>query len=140
MMIWTINFQLRFGLHAEEKWESTVEVESTSTLEDIHHVVQAAAEFDNDHMYEFYISRTERSRDRVLFDSDNERIYTTTLESLFPLEKDRNLYYMFDYGDSWLFKISKTRKKPYEPVKGIEYPILIEEKGKTPEQYPDYED
>lgn len=139
-MIWTIKIQLLYGRFAEEEWESIVEVESSSTLEDMHYTVQYAVDFDNDHMYEFYVSRTDRSRDRVLFDNENEKIYTTTLENLYPLKKNKNLYYMFDYGDSWLFKISKTRKKLHEPVKGIEYPLLIEEKGRVPEQYPDYED
>ena len=77
MMIWTIKIQLLFGLYAEEKWESTVEVDSTSTLEDIHYVIQSAVEFDNDHMYEFYTSRTERSRDRVRFDN-HEKLFPNT--------------------------------------------------------------
>lgn len=138
-MIWTIKIQLIFGLYAKEKWESTIEVDSTSTLEDIHFITQEAVEFDNDHMYEFYISRTDRSRDKIRFDNENEKIYSTTLDDLFPLDKNKNLYYMFDYGDSWLFKISKTRKKPFEPIKDKEYPILINEKGKPPEQYPEWE-
>lgn len=138
-MIWTIKIQLVFGFRAEEDWESTIEVESNSTLEDIHYIAQSAVEFDNDHMYEFYVSRTERSRNKIRYNDENEKIYNTTLEDLFPLEKDRNLYYKYDFGDNWQFKISKTRIKPFEAVKGKEYPILINEKGKPPEQYPDWD-
>ena len=139
-MIWTIKIELIFGIYAKGKWEAIVEMVSTSTLEELHFIIQAAVEFDNDHMYEFYISRTERSRDRVRFDDENEKIYSTTLESLYPLDKDRKLYYLFDYGDHWLFKITRTRKKPQEPEKEKKYPRLVEDKGKVPEQYPEREE
>ena len=71
-MIWTFKIELLFGAYAENKWEATVEIDSTSTLEDLHFTIQDVVEFDNDHLYEFYISRTERSRDRVRFDDENE--------------------------------------------------------------------
>ena len=40
---------------AEEGWEATIEIESSSTLEDLHFAIQSAVGFDNDHLYEFYI-------------------------------------------------------------------------------------
>jgi len=91
-------------------------------------------------LYEFYISRTERSRDRIRFDDENGDIYNVTLESLYPLEKGKKLYYLFDYGDNWLFKITKSRKKPTEPMEGIEYPRVVESVGNNPEQYPIYDE
>ncbi len=139
-MIWTFEIELSLGAYAEDDWHVAIEIESTSTLETFHFTIQEAVEFDNDHLYEFYISRTERSRDRVIFDAENERIYSTTLESLYPLEKGKKLYYMFDYGDSWLFKITKNRKKPQEPKRGEKYPRIVGEVGKKPEQYPVWEE
>lgn len=139
-MIWIIETELLFGLYAEDGWQVSIEIDSATTLEDLHYIIQEAVEFDNDHMYEFYISRTERSRDRVRFDDENGQIYNSTLESLYPLEKGKKLYYMFDYGDSWLFKITKSRKNPQEPIKGINYPRVVNEVGKKPEQYPEWED
>ena len=50
------------------------------------------------------------------------------------------LFYLFDFGDSWLFKISKSRKKEFEPVKGIKYPRVVKEEGEKPEQYPDWDE
>lgn len=139
-MIWTFEIKLLFGAYAEDGWHGIIEIDSTSTLETLHFVIQKAVEFNNDHLYEFYISRTERSRDRVVLDDENERIYSITLENLYPLEKGRKLYYMFDYGDSWLFKITKSRKKPQEPKRGKKYPIIVGEAGKKPEQYPEWEE
>ena len=48
------------------------------------------------------------------------------------------LYYLFDYGDEWIFQIKKSRKKKKLNEK-IKYPQLIESTGTNPEQYPDYE-
>lgn len=138
-MIWTLEIKL-FQYDNENNWKVSVEVESTSTLEDLHYLIQYAVDFDNDHLYEFYVSKTERSQNRIRYDDENEKIYDTTLESIYPLEKGNKLYYMFDYGDSWLFVISKSRKKPQEVQEGVEYPRVINEEGNKPEQYPEWED
>ena len=61
---------LLFGAYAEEEWEGTIEIESSSTLEDLHFALHDILNFDNDHMYEFYVSRTERSRDRISYDDE----------------------------------------------------------------------
>ena len=134
-MIWTFKIELFYG-----EWEATIEIDATSTLEDLHFIMQEAVGFDNDHLYEFYISRTERSRDRVRFDDDNEGVFTATVESLYPLARRKCLYYMFDYGDSWLFKITKTRKGPKEARTDREYPRVVNEGGKKPEQYRAWEE
>lgn len=138
-MIWKIKAELLFGAYAEEAWEGTIEIDSSSTLEDLHFALQKILNFDNDHMYEFYVSRTERSHKCIRYDDENGFIYEKTLEDLYPLEKNNKLFYLFDYGDSWTFRITKSRKKPQEPVQGKEYPMLIEEIGVKPEQYPSWE-
>ncbi len=43
------------------------------------------------------------------------------------------------FGDSWMFKIKKGRKKKYVE-KGITYPRVIESEGENPEQYSNWED
>ena len=128
---------LLFGAYAEAPWEGTLEIDPASTLVDLHLAILKAIGFDNDHLCEFYIARTPRSRSRVRFDAeDNEEIYETTLESLYPLEKGRKLHYLFDYGDHWLFRISKCRTGPRKPVKGTKYPRLVGMTGSKPVQYP----
>ena len=139
-MIWTLNVELLFGTYANEGWNGLIEIESSSTLEDLHFAIIDAVNFANDHLYEFYVSRTERSRIRLRFSEEGGKIYNTTLESLYPLEKGRKLYYLFDYGDHWLFKIAKSRKSPQKPETGIKYPRLLSETGKAPVQYPVWEE
>lgn len=89
-MIWTLEIKL-FQYDNENNWKVLVEIDSMSTLEELHYLIQYAVNFDNDHLYEFYISKTERSRDRIRFDDENEKIYSATLESIYPLEKGKKL-------------------------------------------------
>ena len=135
-MIWTLKVDLLFGHYAEEDWQGTLEIASSSTLEDLHFAIQAAVNFGNDHLYAFYIARKPRSRDRLRFDDENGEVYSASLESLYPLGKGKNLYYLFDYGDHWLFKVAKCRTCPFAPVKGCQYPRLLRFIGTTPVQYP----
>lgn len=139
-MIQAFKVTLMFGLYAKDDWEGIFEVDSSSTLDDFHHAIQQALDFDNDHMYEFYTAKTERSRPDVRYDDDNEGLYNTTLSQLYPLPKDRRLFYLFDYGDSWLFKIVKLRKSEQQPIPDVQYPRLIQENGERPIQYPSFED
>ncbi len=135
-MIWTFKVELLYGAYAKEACVRVIEIESTSTLEDFHFAIQNAVEFESDHLYEFYTSRTDRSRDRTRFDDDNGKIYDLSLDNLYPLEKRKKLFYLFDYADHWLFKISKSRQRPQQPEIGIKYPRVIESIGKSPAQYP----
>jgi hypothetical protein len=91
---------------------------------------------DTDHLYEFYYAGTARSRERLRFDDEDGELFSRILDTLFPLPKDRKLFYLFDYGDSWLFSVERTRKAPHEPAAGVRYPDLVESIGDNPEQYP----
>jgi hypothetical protein len=139
-MSWTLKVTLRFGIYSEGECVRVIEIDSSATLADLHLAIQRAVDFDNDHLFEFYCARTERSRDRDRFDDENGELFTRTLDTLFPLPKDRKLFYLFDYGDSWLFSIARTRKAAHEPVAGVKYPRLVESVGDNPDQYPDPDD
>ena len=51
---------------------------------------------------------------------ENGRMDTTRISDLLPLPKDRKLFYLFDYGDSWIVRVSTTRRPPFEPEKGVQ--------------------
>jgi len=137
-MIWTLQIKLLSGRWADKDWAATIALDAASTLEDLHHIIQQAVGFDNDHLYGFFVARTPRGQVRIRYgdDEDGDRLLTTTLETLFPLPKARKLFYLFDYGDSWIFQISRTRNKPFEAEPGVDYPCLISEIGEQPQQYP----
>ena len=142
-MIWTLQIKLLSGRWALEDWTATIALDASTTLEDLHGIIQQAVDFDNDHLYGFFVARTPLSRDRVRYEDEDrygresDALYTTTLEDVFPLPKDRRLFYLFDYGDDWIFQISRTRKKPFPAEPGTDYPRLISEFGEKPPPYPD---
>ena len=146
-MIFTLKVTLLGGMYAESECIRTIEIVSSSTLNDLHLTILHAVGFDNDHLYEFYISRTERSRNRLRFtnfdgydEEEDGNSDEMTLENLFPLSKGNSLYYLFDFGDSWRFKITKSRKIPNEPVIGVRYPQIVASIGDDPEQYPSFDE
>lgn len=135
-MIITLKTTLLRGMYCEGDWSANIELDESSTLEDLHYAIQDAVDFDNDHLYCFFLSRTDRSRSREYFDEENGLIFSKTLKDLFPLPDKQCLFYLFDWGDEWVFKISPSRKRPHEPVKRMKYPKVESESGIKPVQYP----
>lgn len=116
-------------------WSCDIEFDDHSTLEDVHNAIQDAVDFDNDHLYAFFVARHERARDRIVYDDENGRIYYTSISDVFPLPPKNRLFYLFDYGDYWIFSVSKSRKSPHSAIEGTEYPRVVNETGEKPIQY-----
>ena len=66
-MIWTLRTKL---LRYEDEWSADIEIDSSSTLEELHYAIQKAVNFDNDHLCAFYIARSDSSRNREFLDDD----------------------------------------------------------------------
>ena len=112
-------------------WSRIIEVKEDFSLRDLHNYIQEIVEFDDDHLYEFSIGKTPRNRSSAIAKN-------TKLKEIYPL-KGFKLFYLFDFGDSWLFEIKKSRKKKIANSQST-YPALIESSGVNPEQYPEYEE
>ncbi|MBK9440069.1 MAG: hypothetical protein IPN53_01680 [Comamonadaceae bacterium] len=139
-MILTLIVKLFSGMYAKRDWQGVIKIDADDTLEDLHFAIQKAVHFGNDHMYEFRIGRTERSRDREVFDDETGNVYEQTIGGLYPLPDKKSLYYLFDYGDDWFFKIVKAQKTYPEPQPDVSYPRLVQETGDKPEQYPAWDE
>ena len=129
MEIYTLTISFPYD-ETDEPWSKTIEVKENFTLQELHKYIQKIVEFDDDHLYEFSIRRTPRSSRQAISK-------TTKLNNIYPLSGEK-LYYLFDFGDSWLFEIKKQRKKKLVE-NGKIYPRIIESTGVNPEQYPEYE-
>jgi Plasmid pRiA4b ORF-3-like protein len=130
---------IEFPSRGEEPWSRVFEVEETMDLADLHLYIQELIEFDNDHLFQFFIGRNWRDYRVVFGDSEFLEIgevasLSTTMNIIFPLN-GLKFFYLFDFGDSWLFRIKKGRKLKHK-VSGVEYPRIIESVGENPEQYP----
>lgn len=138
-MFFTIKIKLIWGLFAENLWEAEVDINEGTTLSDLHLIIQDVVEFDNDHMFEFFIARTENSEPVIRYECDSPAPDATNLMAIFRNLDGMKLFYRFDYGDDWLFQISKSRKKSFEALKGVKYPHIVKEIGAKPIQYPDFD-
>jgi hypothetical protein len=115
----------------EIPWSRTIEVKENFTLRKLHRYIQEIVDFDDDHLYEFYLGRNPRNNMHTVSND-------TGLNQIYP-SNGLKLYYLFDFGDCWLFEIRKSRKKK-QAVGNQKYPAVIESHGNNPEQYPEYED
>ncbi|MCP4988106.1 MAG: plasmid pRiA4b ORF-3 family protein [Colwellia sp.] len=130
MEIFTLEISFPYD-SGDEPWIRVIEVKEDFTLEQLHYYIQEIVAFDNDHLYEFYIGKNTRNKSGAI----SEHTY---LNEIYPMTGFK-LYYLFDYGDNWLFQIKKSRKRVVEDVK-VEYPRVVKSMGVSPEQYPEYEE
>ena len=143
-MIWTLRIECIWGWHLEEECVRVIEIDSDSSLFDLHEAIQEAVGFDRDHLFEFTAGRNRRNRKVVFGSTDDwedgfDSYNGITLSQVYPLPKGCKLHYHFDFGDDWYFEIKKVRKKPKDPEPNTTYPRLIEAIGPNPAQYGSYE-
>ncbi|QQK79032.1 plasmid pRiA4b ORF-3 family protein [Salicibibacter cibi] len=106
------------------------------TFEELHHAIQDAFQFDDDHLYSFYINGNKETGQPIFCAfMDNDKGYAadkTTIADV-GLFKGQKLYYLFDFGDEWHFEINLSKIDKQSPLP--EHPTIIEEEGEAPDQY-----
>ena len=139
-MIETLKIKLLNGMYAKSDWECMLEIPVDYSLDELHQAILNAVGFENDHLFEFSIGNSYYSRSTVRICYDNEKITRETVESILPQIKGKKFFYMFDYGDSWLFQIIRSRKKRFKENANTFYPRIALENGIKPKQYPDWDE
>ena len=134
MEIWTMKIECVHGWYLEEESAKICEIESSCDLSELRHFILESFEFDNDHRHQFFISRNPVKSKREVFENESE-----TLNAIFPILKSHHFFMHFDFGDNWVFKITRSRKKSVF-FSELNYPRVIEQLGKNPEQYPKHEE
>ncbi len=138
-MIWTLKVKF---CHVEPECHHLIEIDADASLIDLHMAIQEAVNFDNDHLFEFYAGKNDRNR-KIEFSNnsgyphDGGAYESILLKDIYPL-KGLKLYYLFDFGDNWLFEIRKSRKKA-TPQQDTEYPRVASDNGIKLRQYIDYD-
>ena len=141
--IWTLRIKLPQTI---SKCIRVIEIDSSSSFLQLHEAIQDAVDFDNDHLFEFFIGRHPGHQAYSIGSEPNWDTFNpiktyrnVRLSSVWPLPRGMKLFYLFDFGDNWLFQINKTRHKDKVIQPGIVYHRVIGAKGNNPEQYPDWE-
>lgn len=116
-----------------------IAISSNDVLDDLHYVIQSAFDFDNDHLYQFEFRNRFGIRQRVPHPMCEGDIFTNEFEIKdLPLRIGETMEYIFDFGDWWVFTIELEEIKP--PAPEFTYAEILEEHGKAPEQYPDWDE
>lgn len=118
-----------------EIWR-TIEVLAGHSLLDLHRAIQVAFEFDDDHMYSFYMSGTAWDKDTEFAGAPQhgERGAASARVDTLAWRPRQRFLYLFDYGDEHRFTVQLVGFDPEAPQ--ARYPRIIEEHGDAPQQYP----
>ncbi|MGB5617255.1 MAG: SEC-C metal-binding domain-containing protein [Desulfobacterales bacterium] len=142
---------IRMGLdEIEEEISRIIEIEDKQTLYDLHINIQQLFDWDNDHMFSFYLGEE-------LFDRDNEYSANPLGENIvssygkqsrsateyelrdLDLPMGFSFWYLFDYEDELVHKVTVEKIRELEPEESG-FPKLIDRKGNTPPQYGVFEE
>jgi hypothetical protein len=126
-------------MHLTEGYRFVMEVPVDSTLAELASFILGMVNFDTEHLDEFYLANSKRGK-KTWFTTDGEwykddsAVEDICLSKIFPLPKPKKLFYLYDFGDSWCFEITKKGKEKLANP-DVEYPCIVEEEGLKPEQY-----
>ncbi len=142
-MILKLNIECVNGWYFEETCIRVMEVDENINLYDLHEAIQDAVNFDRDHPFDFYLANSSapfahKNRLTEIEDWSESNYFNIKLKDIYPLGR-KKLYYLFDFGDQWIFEIRKARGAK-KPEQGVKYPRVIQAIGPSPEQYPGGED
>jgi len=109
------------------------------SLEELHMAIQDAFGFDNDHLYEFSLAPLKLNPRKCFHDSRGEEppYACEAIIGNLNFYEGQHLLYVFDFGDYWEFDIEVIAVKSEPHFGGYK---ILEKHGKSPEQYPVYDD
>ena len=109
------------------------------TLEALHLSIQEAFDFDNDHLYSFFMDGKRYSEDAYHSSwGDEEPFAENAVIGELGLYTGQKILYLFDYGDSWEFVVQLLAIEENEEE--LKKPQITEIKGEAPPQYGFYDD
>ncbi len=125
----------------KEMWRR-IAAPAESTLEDLAFAILDSVRFEMDHLWEFsYTDRTGAPVRVQCSDADLSPGESPAHEfqiSQLTLQPGEAMIFLFDYGDSWRFKVLLEKVDP--PAARWKKPKVIEKHGKAPEQYPNWDE
>jgi Plasmid pRiA4b ORF-3-like protein len=109
------------------------------TLEALHRLIQEAFEWDDDHLYSFWLDGKFWGANDIEYTSplnlvDQEAKSARVEIGGLGLEPRQRIAYIFDFGDEWRVWLRLRETRPGGAT-GI-----LDRKGEPPPQYPAYED
>jgi hypothetical protein len=117
----------------------TIALRGNATLHDLHLFIQDVFDFDNDHLYGFFLDNKPYSHNDAYFSPADDQGVSASEKEIFTCNFFIGIQflYIFDFGDDLRFKL-KVEKIRGKLDTENEFPYLLSQKGKSPKQYPDY--
>ncbi len=110
-----------------------------ATLDDLVTIILRSVNFDFDHLYEFTYRDRAGAKVRAVHASMDGGPCAEDVEiGTIPLEPGQTMELHYDFGDDWRFAVKLERIEP--PGAKIKAPEILEKHGKSPEQYPSWDD
>lgn len=108
-------------------------------LSDLHLAIQEAFNFDNAHLYAFYIGGSRRTGKPIYCPEVEEEGKTADETNIADprLFRGQKIFYLFDFGDEWRFDIKLLKIDKESPL--LPKPVITSRQGDSPEQYPVWE-
>jgi hypothetical protein len=115
-----------------------IEMAAKHTLDQLHLAIQEAFEFDNDHLYSFFMDNKRFSYERYNSPHDEEGPFAgEVMLGELGLYPGKTFLYLFDYGDEWEFKVEVEEINSDKPLPIS--PKIVGKRGEAPAQYPDWD-
>jgi hypothetical protein len=137
------------GNRYEEVWR-VIEVAANQTLEDLGEAIPVAFDFDDPHLWSFFLSSKAWDRaSEYALETEPDLFAGRGVRSarrvrirdvVWPGARGRKEFlFLFDYGDQWHFRVKLLRTD--EAVEaGASYPRVVERRGEAPPQYESEDD
>lgn len=110
----------------------TVVLSAIHTMEDLHAIILRAFQFEDDHLYSFFMDGQKWSRDCIASPNDDFGHADASQIQIgaVGLMLKQDFLYVFDYGDEWTFTVEVDQINA--DVQDLIHPYVKEEKGKAP--------
>lgn len=123
-----------FKVALSKKLWRRIELDASHTLLHLHQAIQKAYDFDDDHLYSFFMDGKPWSDERFNSPNDEEGPFVTEVRiGEIGLVIGQNILYLFDYGDEWRFQVELEAIHSEGPR--LLKPRIVETQGKAPAQY-----
>jgi hypothetical protein len=119
-----------------------IEMRGDQTLHHLHAAIQEAFDWDDDHLYAFFLSGRAWD-DATAYESpyaEAERSAAKYRLEHLPLQPGQSFLYLFDFGDELHHQVKLEAIIPGGVKRGLEYPQITEQHGEAPPQYPNLDD
>ncbi len=111
-----------------------IQLSHLHTLLDLHKAIHDAFNFDDDHLYSFFMDARRYSKNAYESPFSENGLYVDEVNiGKLELYEGQRILYLFDYGDSWEFDIVLEKIENSSPLPVN--PKIIEKKDEAPEQY-----